>query len=325
MDAHAERLLETDDYTEHLINKRVAEVRATIRAEARLVCDDKTRRLVDVFDGFEVLRATMQAAIGQPTPLSLSQPASSAIASVMPLSQPPSPRAPPAISASQSTASFSVIPVLVGAESCAQPDSEAKAPSLLQPTAPSFPLLDSLGTNILSAVDDGTNSIATTVTGTVPSACPGSWLDIGDSRHRISPVSVPGTTAAKAAAAADAAATMTAMERTLTTTTSHVAGLSAPMSPLSPENDLVDDPERAGHESVRLDEAQHRRILAASHLQAVINDAEAMQLAHNAALAAAPNANPADDGNETTQDTDDAATLSGCNEKAENEHGNEHQ
>ena len=108
------------------------------------------------------------------------------------------------------------------------------------------------------------------------------------------------------------------------------------MSPLSPANDLVDDPERAGHESVRLAELEppspgnpqssDRPNLAAWSLQAAISDAEAQQLAHNATIAPAnlPQEEHVDDGNYSiAHDTDDTATLSGYNERAENDHGNE--
>ena len=111
------------------------------------------------------------------------------------------------------------------------------------------------------------------------------------------------------------------------------------MSPLSPDNDLTDDPERAGHESSRLAEqppssgnpqASDRPNLAGWSLEVIIRDAEDQQLAHNASIAPAnlpqdPDrpGEHVDDGNYSiAHDTDDTATLSEYNERAENETGN---
>ena len=247
MDATAEKLLEKPSYPEHIVNKKVKEAQARIRMEARLVCDDSKAKVVDVFKGFEVLQGALQMAIEQPLAPSLLEPASRPVATVVPLSQPTSPRAQPAASASQSffptsADSYCLVPVLAGAESSAQPDSEAKAPASIQPTAP---ILHSSIVNLQPAVDDGTASIATTTgVATVPSVS----LDLADPELRVSPVSFPGIAAARAAAGADAVATMTALERTLTSTTPLP---SATLVPTGTVGELTDDPELAGHESVR--------------------------------------------------------------------------
>ena len=342
LDARAEQLLQTATYQEHLVNRRIAEERANIRAEARLMCDDNRNILVDVFKGFEVLQNTIKTKLKQPQPLALSDPSSTVVASVTALSQTSSPPLQPAASSSQSTASFQIVPEPATTQSSTQPggslslltpqvsqtiynwqqqaqkaseqpahDAEtvgAMMSTSLPPAAPSIPLLDNSTTNIISAVEDGTNSVATTQSGVVRSAGPGNWLDLGLPNLRVSPVSVLGTTAAQAAmtALADAHASMTAMERTLTVPapTPAPSATHATSTPLRAP-DLVDHPELAGHESVRPGESE---------------------LAHIATIAPAnlPQEDHANDGAESVApDTDDTATVSGYNERVELEHGND--